>query len=210
MKKEPFKKKVENYFYHYKYHTIIGIALLFFVISFGYTLVKGQIERVQEANRPPADVEILLFGNYHLIVEKPIVEDELTELFPGWDIRLNAEYAPPEPKTHEDIGAQQRSMVVIATERPDMYIFDEHQLKKFINDGTFHPYQDEFIEQFPENKLHSGLSEEGELQVYGIDISDSPIFKDTELADASKIAVIRDGAHSVEKSLELIEKIANK
>lgn len=202
--KDSFQKKLDNFFYHYKYHVIFGFILLIFIGSILYTTTNNQIENQQEKNLPRADIEILLFGDYKVGIEKEILEKKLHNTFHEWKtIDLQIEYAPFDTTSYEDLGAMQRSMAVLHTEKPDVYIFDRHQFDKYIEDGTFVQLDEYFDDE--KNFLKYQKQGDDHPYVYGIDISNSQLFNDIEIIDKDKIAVISNKTEELDNALHFIE-----
>lgn len=202
--KVPFKKRMDNFFYHYKLHTIIGFILLIFIGSVIYTTTNNQIENYQAKDLPPADIEILLFGDYKVGIEQAILENNLQATFPEWEtINLSIEYAPSDTASHEDIAAMQRSLAVLHTETPDIYIFDRSQFDKFIEDGTFTRLDDYFSDEKRFVTYQKQVDEQP--YVYGIDITDSPIFSEIEISEKDKIAIISNKTLVLDNALHFIK-----
>ena len=193
------KKSIENFFYHYKFHTFFGICLALFIIAISYALIKGQIENAKERNRPPADVEILLFSQYELAQNDTQIQDNFATLIPEWNIATNIKHTP---------SGSGLDITTIATERPDIYIFDTHQFNKYVSNGSFYKFEEDFIEQVGSEKLlYSQLEDDTQSYPFGVDISKSTIFEGVELVDSSKVAVIRNESDNIDKALQLIKKV---
>ncbi|HLR63953.1 MAG TPA: hypothetical protein VK075_00780 [Pseudogracilibacillus sp.] len=204
---EKWKKAIENYFYHYTIHTIIGILGLFFVISLSWTLIKGQIEKREEANRPPADIEILLYGDFKAQYEEDLLNENLAEIFPDWDIRLETEHVSSALTTPEDIASQQKGMLTMATIAPDVYIFDPRQFEIYVESNEFSQLDDVFETIDETYYVYYQTEDDTEEHVYGINITDSPIFELKEALAKDKYIVIRKDADNQEKIKIFIERI---
>lgn len=204
--KEPFKKKVENFFYHYTIHTVVGVLLTIFVISFGYSIIKGQIENYKDRHKIGIDLEILFFGNYSYEVDFTSLEDKFAVVFPDTDIKLTYEYAPFDSMSPEDAGFHQRNVITLATSTPDIYIFDHYQFNKQIKDGVFPRFDESFIEDVDDDLLmYFKQEDDDDRYVYGIDLTDSELFADTAFEDIEKVVMLREDAHHLERAYEFIE-----
>src|SRR5699024_6085909 len=116
--KPPFRKREDTIFFLYKNRIILVIIGVFIVGGFGYTIINGQIERIREANRPPADLDIMFFGNYPEEDISPL-EDRILDLFPDWeDVDVALVYSPIEVNSEYDIGTMQKSRIELATTAP--------------------------------------------------------------------------------------------
>src|SRR5699024_6311938 len=168
--KDPLKKRVEEFFYHYKTHLILGIIGVIIIGSLGYSLINGQIEKAKEANKPPANLNIMLFGDYP--------DEELTQLeqnilnqFPTWDnVDVQLVYSPIEINSEFDIGSLQKSRLELATSEPDLYIFDLYHLDLIMEEGVFYALDEFENEPSPEDRWHLyKLTDDAEEHIYGID-----------------------------------------
>lgn len=207
--KEKWKKAIENYFYHYTVHTIIGILLAFFVISISWTIIKGQIEKREEANRPPADIEVLLYGDFKAHYEEDLLEKNLQEAFPDWDINLETEHVSSQLTTAEDIASQQKGMLTMATVAPDVYIFDPNQFKIYVESDAFVKLDDKFDSIDESLHVYHQTEKDDKEHLYAINITDSPIFELREAIPKDKYIVVQEHAEDNEKVYTFIETIVN-
>lgn len=199
------KAAIENFLFHYKIHLIFGICFLLIVGGMTYSIIGNQLEKRKLAHLPPATIEILLFGDYKFGSDLQALENNIEETFSAWEtIDLKVEYAPHDSGSYEDIAAMQRSLAVLHTEKPDVYIFDEHQFDKFINDGTFVQLDEHFSNEA--NHITYKREDDDQTHVYGIDITDSHLFEELETEDITKIAVISSKTEKLEKAIEFIQK----
>src|SRR5699024_2407784 len=141
------------YFYHYTIHTIIGIVALFLVISISMTIFQGQKEKAAERNRPPADVENLLYGDFKVAEEKDLLDKNLNSIFTDCDIHVEAEYVQSTNTSADEIAAQQKGVLTMATVKPDLYIFDQHQFDIYVESDAFLQFTPTFTATIPE-ELH--------------------------------------------------------
>ena len=207
--KETFRSRVSHFFYHYKAHLIFGIIGAFIIGSLLYSIIGSQMEKRAEAKRPPAEVEMMLFGNYHQDDLSPLT-DRIQALFPDWDrIEVDLEYTPAgsdDPNSEMGMAAVQKSQVTLATARPDVFIFDLHHYNAF-QDSDLYLKLDQFKDN-PKVKdrlmLHQGEDDDQE-HVYGIDLTDHELFADMPIAEEDKIFIIRTDAAQPENALKLLE-----
>lgn len=206
--KEPFKKRLGEFFYHYKTHLIFGIIGALIIGSFGYSFVNGQIEKAREANKPPAALNVMLFGNYP-DEDLTLLKDRILEKFTAWnDVDIQLVYSPIETNSEMDMGAIQKSRIELATSEPDLYIFDLYHLELFMEEGVFFSLDAFKNEPHTENRWHLyQLTDDEERHIYGIDISDLDLFSVLAIEPLEKVAVMRVDAKNEANALEFLHKI---
>ncbi|MYL40691.1 hypothetical protein [Virgibacillus salexigens] len=188
---DTFRKRIENFSYHYKYHTIAAICLLLLVSSLGYTLIEGQIAKSNDANKAPADLDIMLFGNYQE-EDFSSIEQRVQKSFPNWErIHIRLVYVPNQVNATEDMANFQQGQIAIKENKPDIYIFDLGYFKRFVEDGPFLSLEQLALPSSVTLLFHQKESDTKE-HPYGLDLSDHPLFSGLAIASASKIAVIRE------------------
>lgn len=202
-----FWEKVGDFFFHYKTHLFASIIIAAIVGSLGYTVIHGQIEKRKEANRPPADLEVMLFGDYMEEDLSPL-EDHMLDLFPEWErIELQLLYVPTEFNSEMDMASAQKNQVTLATEKPDIYIFDQHHFDTFVKDGAFVQLDELAREGMQDEDRFLKKRIDDQEHIYGVDISDSSQFSGMAIESDEKIAVIRLNAHQEENALEWLEAV---
>lgn len=206
--KDPLKKRIGEFFYHYKNHLIFGIIGALIIGSFGYSFINGQIEKAREANKPPADLNIMFFGDYP-DEELTSLENKILERFTSWeDVNIQLVYSPIEVSSEFDIGSLQKSRVELATSEPDLYIFDLYHLDLFMEEGVFYSLDEFSDEQHTEDRWHLyKLMDDKEKHIYGIDISDLDLFSELAIEPFEKIAVMRINPKNEENALEFLHTI---
>lgn len=206
--KDPFKKRIGEFFYHYRTHLIFGILGAIIIGSLGYSLISGQIEKIREANKPPADLNMMFFGDYP-DDELTSLEDRILGEFPDWDeVDIQNVYSPIEVSSEFDIGSIQKSRIELATSEPDLYIFDEYHFELFMEEGMFFPLDEFENEQHTEDRWHMvKLMDDEEKHIYGIDISDLDLFSNLAIERFDKIAVMRLDAKNEDNALEFLHTI---
>lgn len=206
--KPPFKKRIEDFLFLYKNRIILIIIGVLIVGGFGYTIINGQIERIREANRPPADIDIMFFGNYPEEDISPL-EDRILELLPTWEeVDVSLVYSPIEINSEFDIGSMQKSRIELATTTPDLYIFDQYHLELFMEQGIFFSMDEFRNEPHTEDRWHLfQLEDDDEEHIYGLDISDLDLFSDLPIDPHEKIAVMRLDSDNEENVLEFLHTI---
>lgn len=197
--KDPWHTRIKDFIYIYKLHLFLWIIGVIVVGSLVFTFVNGAKEKRYEAQNPP-DIYIAFFGNYGQEDLEPL-ESKLKEKFPGWDnIRLHIEFAPGAPGTETNVAAAQKSQIFLATEKPDIYIFDEHYFTVF-NDDTIYTKLDQL------KNVENHLEDENGNAV-GIDVTDHEMFQDTINAKEKKYMVLPETSNQIENATQLIMELA--
>ena len=189
------KKKLENFWYYYKIHVIVGV---FVVILLGMTLKDC-------ASNVPPDATITYIGEHfipstsseqleHYLLQTEVIqdanEDGKIELFFQ---KLNVS---DEIRSEQDMLIQQKIMLVFATGDPKIYLLDRLHFEIFAAQGAFvsldHLVQKYNLDiaQNPEVKLaiQEIYSEEAEEEkdkrpqheehVYAFPLEDNTLLKD--------------------------------
>ena len=135
-KSNVYKKKIENFWYYYKIHFIVGV---FVVISLGMILKDCA------ANVSP-DVTITYIGE-HVVrntvsnkLENYLLEEELIE-----DANNDGETAlffqtltvSNEIRSEQDMAMQEKIMLVLAAGDSQVYLLDRMQFERFVRQGVF-------------------------------------------------------------------------
>jgi hypothetical protein len=141
------------------------------------------------------------------------MEQQIYSLMPEWQrVKLDYVYAPLEARDQFDIGMQQRSMIVLATERPDIYIVDDRNFVRLARQGAFLPLTslaEEWKTLVSEDKLvYASVEGETQPQLFGLDITSSRMFEGLQITNEPKIMVIRGDAQNQEKALDLMRQLA--
>ncbi len=206
--KDPLKTRVGEFFYHYKNHLIFGIIGALIIGSFAYSFINGQIEKAREANKPPANLNIMLFGDYP-DEEMTALENNILERFTNWDdVNIQLVYSPIEVNSEFDIGSIQKSRIELATSEPDLYIFDLYHLDLFMEEGVFFSLDEFKNEQHTEERWHLyQLMDDKEKHIYGLDLTDLDVFSGSAIESFEKIAVMRIDAENEDNALEFLHTI---
>ncbi|MFC5471432.1 hypothetical protein ACFPPD_22335 [Cohnella suwonensis] len=198
--------KVGHFFYYYKFHLIIGIIV---VVLAAYFVKEGIDKRREAANTPPANLSVSLFGNFFL-AEEDALSANLLKLVPDWQrIKSTVVYVPAEMKSPQDIALQQKSVLMLMTEKSELYITDEKNFESLAFQGAFVPL-DEFLKKepldVPESKIRKTKSEsDTDSRAYGIDITGNPAFNGIELGGEHTIVAIRAKEEKWDDSFKLLK-----
>lgn len=201
-------KKIDNFFYHYKVHVLVGALILIFIATFAYSIISNMLEERKIAKEPTA-LQVLMFGDYKIGNQLPLLEANLRDAFPDWDkVNIIIEYVPSDTNSYEDISAMQRGTLTLYSEKPDIYIFDRHEYDKFIEPGSFIKLDAHFTDN--ESLIKAKKENDTEAHAYAIDITDSNLFSNLEINSIEKIALISQTSERQANALEFIESALEK
>ncbi|GIQ69624.1 hypothetical protein XYCOK13_24480 [Xylanibacillus composti] len=210
MKKSPTRRKVEHFFSAYKLH-IFGTAV---IVAFAGMMLSTFLNNAAEV---PEDAAVMLFGAYYANIEaddeEQSLEQRMTALVPEWQrIKVQLVFAPHDQMDTFDIGMLQKAMVMLATERPDLYVMDPQQFEIVGNQGAFLPlddYEDRLREMFGEERLvYHQYTADTQPHLYGVDLTDHPVFEGVMMDQNSKIFTIRSGVQDTSNALRIYEALA--
>jgi hypothetical protein len=208
----PFLEKADHFFHYYKIHMIVGVVLL---VAFAYminAIIDDRREQDYLASLPPADVNILLFGEFYNS-DLDALEENILGIFPEWE-RVNVEmtYASGESRNSYDVARQQASTIKLMDSDVDIFIMDSYNFNIFVNQGLFLSLDqlDESLKNKITNKrfISRKVEEDSKERLYGIDITNSDIFDQVDIISNEAIAMIRIDAKNQENAMKWLEKVA--
>lgn len=210
-------EKTNDFFRLHKTKVFVSIISVVVVIVALTTYLNHREEQKRLAALPPIDLSLLYIGNF-MVDDKnggeEAYEKALLQQFPEFKrFGLNFTYMPPANKdglTGDALAYQQKAFTVIATERPDIYITDQTTFEWVGNMGAFKSLDEEVAGRWKslvteENTLKLVNEEDQKEHIYGIDLSDNPLFNELPLYKDKAILTIRDGGSNIEKSVQFIE-----
>lgn len=210
-------EKLDHFFHYYKFHllgALVAVILIGFAVN---SYLERQAQKAEEAKKPPIDVSVMFHGDFYLNNQNQDTEEleaALLSFFPEWK-RIGAQitYDPSDPKNEFDIAATQKAVVMLMTEKSDVYILDRNSFTKLARQQLFQPL-DEAYEQTLKPLLPSEAaalktrsSEDTTDHIYGIDISGSPLVKSIPVVSKEMIAAIRADAKHPDKALLFIQRM---
>ncbi|BBI35347.1 hypothetical protein [Cohnella abietis] len=200
--------KLAHFFHYYRLHVIVGIII---VLVAGYMIKEGIDNRRAAANLPPSSLSVSVFGDFYF-ADAEILEKNMLELIPDWQrIDTKLVFVPTEIKSQQDMAMQQKSVLMLMTERSELYITDELSFKNLSAQGAFvnlKEFEASHPLNIPADKIRKAKSEDDtEEQPYGIDITGNPIFKNIELNGQHTIIAIRAKEEKWDNTGLLLEKL---
>lgn len=214
-------EKVDHFFSYYKWH-VVGVLAAIGLLIYGITsYIDHREEQARLAALPPIDLEASFLGLFYLPEGQRDTEElEAAVLgqFPEWQ-RFEAtvqtfNMARPDQM---DMAMQQKIVVQLATEKPDVYIMDadtfewiarnrvlleldaeaEGRLKPLLTEGAARRALVQ-RDSFDESTL--------EEHVYGIDIGASPLAEALPLGMREMIVGVRADTENWENAMLMIER----
>jgi hypothetical protein len=207
--------KLEHFWEYYRFHTIAGIIGFIILILIAQTVIENKRQKDYEASLPPINLSISLFGAYqtkNLDADLSPLEKNIMQMMTQWQrIQINLVYSPIEAKDQFDMAYQQKSVIALVTENPDIYITDAENFQRLATQNLFKPVNDFYSKLFDvlgDTTLHYAQPEEQPEKIaYGIDISNSPIFKNQFINNQAKIICIRIDAQNLDHAIALIREL---
>ncbi len=213
--------KVSNFFYYHKYH-IIAILLAIVAVFF---VAKEIITKVEP------DVQIGLMGEvYQDDFDK--LKERITEKIPELkEIQFDSSMLTDNFSTGQEYAYMQKAQIILLASDIDVFIVNKYAYDFFVPNGAFMNL-DEYVKKYNLDITKSeGLKErvvdewetpednitrkpksyiDSEPKLYGIDISDSEVFKGIEnVIGPEKILVVRAVPHNKELVDKLVEFFVN-
>lgn len=203
------KRKMAAFWAKYRTHVIAAAVVLVFAGMILHTVLDQRARRIAEANRPPADVYAMFVGEFYHENEEELPERMLAD-FPEWQrVDVLISLAPENPRDPFEVAALQKNVVLIMSERPDLYITDPHNFNSLMVQSAFLPL-DDIADRFPERLWVRGQAENDDApHIYGIDVSESPLFEKWGVIDKGKrIVGLRYDTERLDNAIAFVQKLA--
>lgn len=208
-------KRLDHWYSYYKWHTIGVIAAIGLIIYGIVSFVDYREEQARLAALPPVDLDGTIIGQFFMpdtSTSTDAVEAALLEQMPDWKrVELTYLALSMDVRSEMDIAMQQKAFVMLATERPDIYLMDEQTYAWVARAGVLKPLDVEVAGRFngliPDGGAIPtyGDNESDEQRVYGIDLTDTYLIQQLPLIGDRFIVGIRVDAERPDKALDFIE-----
>ncbi|MUT66822.1 J domain-containing protein [Paenibacillus sp. NEAU-GSW1] len=210
--------KADHFWRYYKLHVFGGIVLLALIIYGINAYTDHRAEQARLAKLPPIDLSVMYLGEYFINdgnggngTEEQLEAAMLAQL-PDWKrFKVKLIYVPQDPKDQMDMASQQKAMVVLATEKPDVYIVDKATFNWIAPQGIFMSLDDLATGKVKE-AIDSGVGYKQKTEddptehVYGVEVSESALIgKLPVVAKDNYIIGIRVTSENTDKALKYIE-----
>ncbi|GGH16460.1 molecular chaperone DnaJ [Paenibacillus segetis] len=210
-------EKVDDFFRLYKFRVIISVIAVIVLIFGINAFIDHREEQKRLAALPPIDLSILYIGNFitnDTTGRTDELEKAMTEQFPEFQrLGISLTFLPPEGDGAGGAGMayQQKAMAVLATESPDIYIMDKPTIEWIGRSGVL-----QNLDDVAEGALKPFLTTDKTIKVkteddttehiYGIDVSDSPLFNELPISKREVILTVRDGSKNFDKAMLFIQR----
>lgn len=193
------EKKAQNFFYYYKFHMIIGLAVLALIVF----TVKGCVERVDP------DFTTVFIGQINYTDTDKLykqIKDAVPDIKePGFD----GAFITASGEGQQDYAMLMKSAAILAAGGTDLYILDKVNFQKYAKDGAFMSLDDiakKLGVDLSKNKDYTLKTEyDSSEHLYGIDISSSKELAKADIMGTEFIVAIPSSTKKQDISAKLIE-----
>ncbi|UOQ44263.1 J domain-containing protein [Halobacillus salinarum] len=209
-----FQGKADHFFHYYKFHTLGAVVLIIVCIIAVQNFLNHRQEQEAMASLPPADLSIMLYGGYFdAEADKDQLSENMLAQFPDWQrVKITLNYLPGGSGDAMNRGRQEKSVAILATERPDVYIMDKNIFEQHVQGGMFKPLEqlESSNKKVQDNKLLHSTTEQNQTDhIYGVVVPDNRLFDGMEINEGEKVAAVRRDAENTANAMELMELLAS-
>jgi hypothetical protein len=193
------EKKVRNNIHYYKYHFLISLVALVVLV---YTLYGC-------ATRIEPDLKMAFIGAVYLDKAED-VEKRIMEMVPGLKgVSIDSALLSDSLDGQQAYAGAQKAMVLFAAGDIDLFIIDKAHFKQYAEQGAF-VNLDEIADilnvEREKNKDYILKTEDSDGEhLYGIDVGQSSLIKDTNVMMGEAVAAIRVNAENYDNALSLVK-----
>ncbi|MEX2415737.1 MAG: hypothetical protein WD424_06305 [Paenibacillaceae bacterium] len=199
-----------DHFWQYNKFRIISALLVLAVILYGInTYLDKRAERIALSKLPPADIEIMFYGDFYTEDIKKL-EQALLEQMPDWKrVIFTLTQIPSNPSDPYAVALQQKAVISLLTEKPDIYVMDQVTFEvlstqKALLEGK--EWLGSIEARLTEDQRVFGQSKDDlEPKLYGVDVSNNTVFENTGLHSVDQIIGMRFDSNKQQSAQQLIE-----
>lgn len=207
-------EKTEHFFRYYRYHVLGVLALIGIIIYIGISIFNHRAEQERLAKLPPIDLSIMFLGSYITPdggQDFTQIENAILAQFPEWKrVKVDVTYVPAlDSGSPNDAALLQKAMLVLATERSDLYIMDQTAFNWVGNQGIVRNLEPELTGELkslvtPDMVRRTEITEDKSEQIYAVNISNSPLAEELPIAKTDMIAGVRGDSEKEANALAFI------
>ncbi|HUC92105.1 MAG TPA: DnaJ domain-containing protein [Paenibacillus sp.] len=208
-------ERLDHFIRYYKWHVIGAIAAVLLVLYGISAYMDQRAEQARLAALPPADLTGTFIGRFYLpegTGDTAKIEEAVLGQMPEWRrVEFDLLSLNLEAQSQIDIAMQQKVIVQLATEKPDVYVLDRATFDWFVRNGVLLN-----LDAAAEGRLKGLLTEQTAVKgaanddtgekVYGIDVSGSAYAEALPLIKESMVVGIRADSKQADNALLLIER----
>jgi hypothetical protein len=199
-----------DHFWQFNKFRIISIVLILAVVAYGVgTFLDKRAERIALSKLPPADIEIMFYGDYYS-EDIPKLEQVLLEQMPDWKrVVITITQVPNDFTSPYAVSLQQKAVIMLMTVKPDMYVMDKSTFEilsqqQILLDANnwLGPLEGQLTE---EQKLFGQGDTDSEPRIYGVDVSQNAVFESKGLHSVDQIMGLRFDSTKQEAARQLVQ-----
>lgn len=193
------EKKARNFIYYYKFQMIGAVLLLIAVIFFFKDIVF----------KAPSDLDTAIIGNINYS-DTEMLKKNLMEKMPELkEMTIDGVFITDSEESGMGYAMNMKSIVLFGSGTIDLFLLDKDFYEEYAVQGVF-----ENLDSFADNlnidnqkskDLLVKAEDTNEEHLYGIDITDSLILKESEVIGDRIIAAIRINSKHHENAMRMLE-----
>lgn len=204
IRKKERSEKIERFWIQNRGKVLASIGAII-VIAIVLNIV---INKIKSANLPKPALEVMMYGDYYGGNDQDFEKGILTKYADWKRVKAIVNYLPGKSSGIADPAYVQKSFVTLATEHPDVYILDKTTFKTMLAQNAISnldAWKSGLSADHSADQLITGTQEtDKEAHLYGIDISDDPLWKAIGLPQNDKIAVLSLNPKNMENAKKFI------
>ncbi|WP_054956978.1 DnaJ domain-containing protein [Paenibacillus dakarensis] len=207
-------EKTEHFFRYYRYHLLGTLALIGIIIYALISFLDHRAEQERLAKLPPVDLSVMFLGSYITpdgSQDYTPIEDAIVAQFPEWKrVKVSVNYVPGlDTGNPNDAALLQKAMLILATERADLYIMDQSAFDWVGNQDLVRSLDPEVEGEFkslvtPDMLIKTTLEEETTEKVYAVSIVNSQLAEELPISNKEMFAGIRNGSEKEANAIKFI------
>lgn len=196
------KSKISDFLYYNRFKIILILIVL---------IAAGYLIKIYTRQKTKYDLNITFVGAIYSF-ETDTFKEKVKELVPDFKNIYVGTY-PISSEGTLDVDHQnfQEFQVELSMGELDVIIIDKSNFNKVVTQGVF-ANLDDFLDKIDINKglnkdLMLKIEKNGDTEehLYGVDVSDCPIFEESKIKGTEKIVVIRSNTKNLDNARKFIE-----
>ncbi|HHW49442.1 MAG TPA: hypothetical protein GXX14_12620 [Clostridiaceae bacterium] len=193
------EKKAKNFLYYYKFHIIGAIILVILAVFF----IKDVVFRV------PSDLDAAFVGEIYYSDTELFKQNVMSKMPELREMSIDAAIFAEGMDAQMEYAMNMKTVVLFGGGTVDIFLLDKASYEKFGSQGAFENLDNIAgklkIDEEKSKDLLLKTEEDPEEHLYGIDVSDSKLLKESGIIGERIIAAIRVNAKHHENALRMLE-----